>query len=91
VRVAGLDVGSLPDRALAGLRAASAGFVFQQFFLAEHQKVLGNVADGLLYAGHRLAERRERAAAALVVGALAGLWPALRAARMSPTQALWSI
>ena len=25
--------------------------MFQQFFLAEHQSVLGNVADGLLYAG----------------------------------------
>jgi putative ABC transport system permease protein len=30
-------------------------------------------------------------AAALLIGALAGLWPALRAARLSPTQALWSI
>jgi putative ABC transport system permease protein len=30
-------------------------------------------------------------AAALVIGAVAGLLPALRAARMSPTQALWSI
>jgi putative ABC transport system permease protein len=30
-------------------------------------------------------------AAALVIGAVAGLWPALRAARMSPTQALWTI
>jgi len=29
--------------------------------------------------------------AAFVIGALAGLWPALRAARMSPTAALWSI
>ncbi len=29
--------------------------------------------------------------AALVIGAIAGLWPALRAARMSPTQALWSM
>jgi len=29
--------------------------------------------------------------AAVVIGALAGLWPALRAARMSPTQALWSV
>jgi putative ABC transport system permease protein len=27
--------------------------------------------------------------AAVVIGAVAGLWPALRAARMSPTQALW--
>jgi putative ABC transport system permease protein len=30
-------------------------------------------------------------AAALVIGALAGLLPALRAARMSPTRALWSM
>jgi putative ABC transport system permease protein len=30
-------------------------------------------------------------AAALLIGAVAGLLPALRAARMSPTQALWSV
>jgi len=29
--------------------------------------------------------------ATLIIGALAGLWPAIRAARLSPTQALWSI
>jgi putative ABC transport system permease protein len=29
--------------------------------------------------------------AALIIGALAGLLPAIRAARLSPTQALWSI
>ena len=29
--------------------------------------------------------------AALAIGALAGLLPALRAARLSPTQALWSL
>jgi len=29
--------------------------------------------------------------AALAIGAIAGLLPALRAARMSPTQALWAI
>jgi putative ABC transport system permease protein len=29
--------------------------------------------------------------AALLVGALAGLLPAIRAARLSPTQALWTI
>ena len=65
VRVAGLDVGTLSDRELAGLRARSVGFVFQQFFLAEHQSVLDNVADALLYAGVGLAGRREQAAAAL--------------------------
>ena len=65
VRVAGLDVSTLGDRQLAGLRASSIGFVFQQFFLAEHQLVLDNVADGLLYAGVGLAQRREEAAVAL--------------------------
>jgi putative ABC transport system permease protein len=30
-------------------------------------------------------------AAAIVIGAAAGLLPAIRAARLSPTQALWSI
>ena len=29
--------------------------------------------------------------AAVLIGAVSGLWPALRAARMSPTQALWSM
>jgi len=29
--------------------------------------------------------------ATLIIGALAGLWPATRAGRLSPTQALWSI
>jgi putative ABC transport system ATP-binding protein len=65
VRVAGLDVARLTDRELAALRASRIGFVFQRFFLAEHQTVLGNVADGLLYAGVRRAERRLLAAAAL--------------------------
>jgi len=65
VRVAGLEVSTLGDRQLAGLRAWSIGFVFQQFFLAEHQQVLDNVADGLLYAGTAPAQRRDQAAAAL--------------------------
>jgi putative ABC transport system ATP-binding protein len=65
VRVTGLDVAALGDKQLAGLRAASIGFVFQQFFLAEHQTVIDNVADGLLYAGVAPALRRDQAAAAL--------------------------
>jgi putative ABC transport system ATP-binding protein len=71
VRVTGLDVAMLGDRQLAGLRAASIGFVFQQFFLAEHQLVIDNVADGLLYAGVGLAQRREQAAEALQMVGLA--------------------
>jgi ABC-type antimicrobial peptide transport system permease subunit len=39
VRITGLDVATLGDRALAGLRASGIGFVFQQFFLAEHASV----------------------------------------------------
>jgi putative ABC transport system ATP-binding protein len=65
VRVTGLDVAALSDRALAGLRATEIGFVFQQFFLAEHASVLDNVADGLLYAGVGIAARRDAAATAL--------------------------
>jgi putative ABC transport system ATP-binding protein len=65
VRLTGLDVAEMADADLAALRATRIGFVFQQFFLAEHQTILDNVADGLLYAGVRQAERRERACEAL--------------------------
>ena len=72
VRLAGTDVAALSDREIAFLRARRIGFVFQQYFLAEHKSLLDNVADGLLYAGVRLAERRQRALDALSAVGLAG-------------------
>ncbi|HEX3056414.1 MAG TPA: ABC transporter ATP-binding protein [Gaiellaceae bacterium] len=80
VRVTGLDVSELSDRELATVRATRIGFVFQQFFLAEHSTVLENVADGLLYTGAPARERREHAADAL---AAVGLGERLKA---RPTQ-----
>jgi putative ABC transport system ATP-binding protein len=61
----GLDIAALSDRELAVVRATRVGFIFQQFFLSEHQSALDNVADGLLYAGIGLRERREAATLAL--------------------------
>jgi putative ABC transport system ATP-binding protein len=65
VRITGVDAARMRDRELAAVRASRIGFVFQQFFLAEHQTVLGNVAGGLLYAGVRHGGRRRLAADAL--------------------------
>ena len=65
VRIGGVDAARLDDRELSRLRAREIGFVFQQFFLAEHATVRENVADGLLYAGVPAAERYPRADEAL--------------------------
>jgi putative ABC transport system ATP-binding protein len=65
VSITGFDVAKLSDRELGIVRATRIGFVFQQFFLAEHSTALENVADGLLYAGVPFGERRERAAETL--------------------------
>ena len=77
VRLTGLDISALSDRELSALRAQSIGFVFQQFFLSEHQSVLDNVSDGLLYSGAPIGERRSAAAAALAHVGLAGKLSAL--------------
>jgi putative ABC transport system ATP-binding protein len=65
VVIDGFDVAGLSDRQLSALRAFRIGFVFQHFHLAPGVSALDNVADGLLYTGAGLRERRERAEAAL--------------------------
>ena len=71
VLVTGLDVAIMADEEVAYLRATRIGFIFQQFFLAEHATVLDNVADGLLYAGIPAKRRRQRALEALELVGLA--------------------
>jgi putative ABC transport system ATP-binding protein len=66
VRIDGHDVAALSDRQLSALRARRVGFVFQHFHLAPGQSAVDNVADGLLYPGVAIRERRRRAEATLV-------------------------
>ncbi|MDX3006574.1 ABC transporter ATP-binding protein [Kribbella solani] len=61
LRIDGHDVNHLSDRELSALRAATIGFVFQSFHLAPGVPALDSVADGILYGGRPLRERRRRA------------------------------
>ncbi len=58
--VDGVDTSELSDSALAGLRSARIGFVFQQFHLLSGMTAVENVAAGLLYRGISRTERRKR-------------------------------
>jgi putative ABC transport system ATP-binding protein len=65
VTVAGHDTSELTDSELSGLRSREIGFVFQQFFLLSGMAAVDNVADGLLYTGRPLQERRAMAREAM--------------------------
>ncbi len=65
VQVAGRDTARASDAELSGLRAHEIGFVFQGFHLQDATTALDNVANGMLYTGAALRERRQAARVAL--------------------------
>ena len=67
----GVDVSTMDDDELAGIRNVTLGFIFQQYNLIPKLSVIENVELSLLYAGYDKAERRERARAQLAKVGLA--------------------
>ena len=65
VEIAGADVATLSDQALAVVRARHVGFVFQQFFLLDSLDARDNVALPLVYRSVSVQERRAAASHAL--------------------------
>ena len=65
VSIEGVDIDSLSDRRLSGLRSHRIGFVFQDFFLINGITATANVAEGLIYRGLGRRERYRRAETAL--------------------------
>jgi putative ABC transport system ATP-binding protein len=64
-RLAGEDVGTMDEEALADVRNRRIGFVFQQFNLLPSLNAWRNVELPLLYSGAHREDRRRRALAAL--------------------------
>jgi putative ABC transport system ATP-binding protein len=62
----GISVSEMNDNELARIRNKEIGFVFQTFNLLPRSDALHNVELPLIYAGIPYAERRERAAKALI-------------------------
>ncbi len=62
----GKNVSLMSDNALAGIRNAEIGFVFQTFNLLSRSDAVHNVELPLIYAGVGSAERKERAKKALI-------------------------
>lgn len=65
-RIAGHEVSKLSDRHLSAVRAYLIGFVFQECFLIDGMSMIDNVANGLLYQGLPVVQRRRDAAEALI-------------------------